>query len=193
MDPNNRPLYPVPPSRKPAQNSDRPSADEYATDPAVSRPAARQPVASTRPKAPVRRNLYRMKQSRNTDRSMYPYLGALVFVVLALRYGQPLMFGPSIDQQLSDEAYTANQSLPKMIDAVTRLDHVESSPGKHLRFINTIVGIPDEQVIASKIEIIADIRANAKQRNVEKFTAMGVKYTYVFKNEAGKTLIEFDL
>src|SRR5947207_12703373 len=112
------------------------------TDPSEPQPRPTWQARPQRVSSQARRNMYRMKQSRNSDRSMYVYfgaLGAVAAVILVIRYG-PALFGASVDSQIADECAAINKTLPRTIDQFTRLDLVESFPGKRIRYTATISG-----------------------------------------------------
>lgn len=93
----------------------------------------------------------------------------------------------SAPQWLQKTAAQLNQTLPKKIDWLTRLDHALSGPGKHFTYNYTILTEQsvDFDIISTRTKKIA-----CGSKDLKSFFENGVTMHWLYRDRAGKRLYE---
>lgn len=101
----------------------------------------------------------------------------------------------SIDNTLSQIAEEVNKGLPVMADMYTRMDKIETLPGKKIRYNNTLVDAEVESIDIDAFKDTADraLRATVKNNpSLESFRKRNVTFIYVYNDKAGNEVAVFE-
>jgi hypothetical protein len=100
---------------------------------------------------------------------------------------------PSVESELEKTTDKINKRCPIMVDPNTRLDNTETME-KNIIYNYTIIGIRDEDFLRAK-DTIRDrvINIARSTRDTKKLLDLGITLRYVYKNENGMELLQFDV
>lgn len=99
-----------------------------------------------------------------------------------------------LSAQLQQMATAVNAQLPKMMDKITRLDHLEAGPGNTLTYDFTLVPFASDAATAQKFAAAAPQYVTGRacsNPSVTRLLKMGVTMDYVYKGNDGKEITSF--
>jgi hypothetical protein len=103
------------------------------------------------------------------------------------------LFGDSIEVSMRKDADRLNPTLPKMIDEVTRLDHVAAGPGNRFTYDYTLMSLEVTAIPPEKLNEFKAILFENVCSRLPEFRRNGTLVVYRYKSRSGDDIAEIQI